>query len=740
MFVLKRDGRKELVHFDKITSRIHKLCYGLDPAHVDATVISQKVIQGVYPGVTTLELDELAAQTAASCATRHPDFSTLAARISVSNLHKQTSKVFSDVVEVLHKHIHPKTFEPSPLVSDGLYETVMANKEKLNSAIIYDRDFNYDYFGFKTLERAYLLSIDKKTIERPQHMILRVALGIHGNDIEAALETYDLMSRQFFTHATPTLFNAGTAKPQLSSCFLLTMQADSIDGIYDTLKQCAVISKYAGGIGLACHNIRASNSYIRGTNGTSNGIVPMLRVFNNTARYVDQGGGKRKGSIAIYLEPWHADIFEFLDLKKNHGNEMERARDLFYAMWMPDLFMKRVEQNGQWSLFCPNECPGLADCWGPTFETLYAKYEAEGKARRTVPAQELWYQILASQVETGTPYMLFKDACNAKSNQQNLGCIKSSNLCTEIVEYTAPDEVAVCNLASLNLSAFVDESAHTYDFQRLYEVTKVVTKNLNRVIDVNFYPVPEAKKSNMRHRPIGIGVQGLADAFAKMRLPFECEGAMQLNKDIFETMYYAAVEASAELAAIHGPYETYEGSPMSKGIMQPDMWSVVPTSRWDWVALRAKVAQHGQRNSLLLAPMPTASTAQIMGNNESTEPFTSNMYNRRVLAGEFTVVNKYLLKDLVERGLWTPDVRNQIIADRGSVQNIRALPQELKNLYKTVWEIKQKVIIDQAADRGAYICQSQSLNIHMAEVCRVELHLLIRYILISPSPLLYMQL
>lgn len=546
MYVLKRDGRKELVHFDKITSRIHKLCYGLDPAHVDATVISQKVIQGVYPGVTTLELDELAAQTAASCATRHPDFSTLAARISVSNLHKQTSKVFSDVVEVLHKHIHPKTGEPSPLVSKELYDIVNANKEKLNSAIIYDRDFNYDYFGFKTLERAYLLSIDKKTIERPQHMILRVSLGIHGNDIEGALETYDLMSRQYFTHATPTLFNAGTPKPQLSSCFLLTMQGDSIDGIYDTLKQCAVISKYAGGIGLAIHNIRASNSYIRGTNGTSNGIVPMLRVFNNTARYVDQGGGKRKGSIAVYLEPWHADIFDFLDLKKNHGNEMERARDLFYAMWMPDLFMKRVEQNGQWTLFCPNECPGLSDCWGPAFEELYEKYEKEpGKGRRTVPAQELWYHILASQVETGTPYMLYKDACNSKSNQQNLGCIKSSNLCTEIVEYTAPDEVAVCNLASLNLSSFVDETTRVYDFQRLYEVTKVVTKNLNKVIDVNFYPVPEAENSNKRHRPIGIGVQGLADAFAKMRLPFECEGAMQLNKDIFETMYVVPPAAPA---------------------------------------------------------------------------------------------------------------------------------------------------------------------------------------------------
>lgn len=727
MYVIKRDGRKEEVHFDKITSRIHKLCYGLDPLHVDATIISQKVVPGLYPGVTTVELDELAAQTAASCATRHPDFSTLAARISVSNLHKQTSKSFVEVVELLHSHVHPKTKQPSPLVSDELYNIVMNNKEKISSAIIYDRDYNYDYFGFKTLERAYLLSIDKKIIERPQHMIMRVSLGIHGEDIEAALETYDLMSRQFFTHATPTLYNAGTTRPQLSSCFLLTMKDDSIDGIYDTLKQCAIISKYAGGIGLSCHNIRASHSYIRGTNGSSNGIVPMLRVFNNTARYVDQGGGKRKGSIAIYLEPWHADVVDFLDLKKNHGNEMERARDLFYAMWVPDLFMKRVEANGSWSLFCPNEAPGLADVWGDAFETLYAKYESEGRARKTMPAQELWFAILSSQVETGTPYMLYKDACNAKSNQQNLGTIKSSNLCTEIVEFTAPDEVAVCNLASLNLSAFVEEAPKTpnphnnnnnkpeYDFQKLYEVTKVVTKNLNRVIEVNFYPVVEAKNSNMRHRPIGLGVQGLADAFAKMRYPFESPEAMALNRDIFETMYFAAMEASCELAEIHGPYSTYEGSPVSKGVLQPDMWGVTPTNRWDWEGLRQKVAKHGVRNSLLLAPMPTASTAQILGNNESTEPFTSNMYNRRVLAGEFTIVNKYLLKDLVEGGMWTPEVRNQIIADRGSVQKVQSIPQNIKDLYKTVWEIKQKAIIDQAADRGAFICQSQSLNIHMAE-------------------------
>lgn len=717
MYVIKRDGKKEIVHFDKITSRINKLCYGLDPDHVDAAVISQKVVQGVYPGVTTVELDELAAQTAASLATQHPEYSILAARISVSNLHKQTSKVFSDVVEMLYAHIHPKTNQPSPLVSEELRNIVLANKDLLNSAIIYDRDYNYDYFGFKTLERSYLLSINKTVVERPQQMIMRVALGLHGSDIDAALETYDLMSKQYFTHATPTLFNAGTPKPQLSSCFLLQMADDSIDGIYDTLKQCAIISKYAGGIGLSIHNIRASSSYIRGTNGSSNGIVPMLRVFNNTARYVDQGGGKRKGSIAIYLEPWHADIMEFLDLKKNHGNELERARDLFYALWISDLFMRRVEANGSWSLFCPNECPGLSDVWGEEFETLYHRYESEGRARRTFPAQELWFAILAAQVETGTPYMVYKDACNRKSNQQNLGTIKSSNLCTEIVEYTSPDEVAVCNLASINLSAFVTDvsQGRNFDFQKLYEVTKVVAKNLNKVIDINFYPIPEARNSNLKHRPIGIGVQGLADAFAKLRYPFESDEAIQLNKDIFETIYYGSLEASTEIAAVDGPYSTYEGSPISRGIIQPDMWGVTPSARWDWNLLREKIARHGIRNSLMVAPMPTASTAQIMGNNESTEPFTSNMYNRRVLAGEFTVVNKYLLKDLVDRGLWTPEIRNQIIAEKGSIQAITSIPEDIRNLYKTVWEIKQKVIIDMAADRGAFICQSQSLNIHIAE-------------------------
>eukprot|EP00599_Poterioochromonas_sp_BG-1_P001270 CAMPEP_0173137912 /NCGR_PEP_ID=MMETSP1105-20130129/3373_1 /TAXON_ID=2985 /ORGANISM="Ochromonas sp., Strain BG-1" /LENGTH=618 /DNA_ID=CAMNT_0014050399 /DNA_START=465 /DNA_END=2321 /DNA_ORIENTATION=- len=544
---------------------------------------------------------------------------------------------------------------------------------------------------------------------------MRVALGIHGEDIEAALESYDLMSRQYFTHATPTLYNAGTSRPQLSSCFLLAMKDDSIDGIYDTLKQCAIISKYAGGIGLSIHNIRAASSYIRGTNGTSNGIVPMLRVFNNTARYVDQGGGKRKGSIAIYLEPWHADIMEFLELKKNHGNEMERARDLFYAMWIPDLFMKRVEENSSWSLFCPNEAPGLQDVWGEEFEKLYCRYESEKRARKTFPAQELWLAIITSQVETGTPYMLYKDACNRKSNQQNLGTIKSSNLCTEIVEYTSSEECAVCNLASLNLAAFVDENKRKYDFEKLYEVTKVVTRNLNKVIDINFYPIPEAQTSNVKHRPIGIGVQGLADAFAKMRFPYESQNAVQLNRDIFEAMYFAALEASCEEAMRDGPYDTYSGSPISRGVLQFDMWDVKPSDRWDWNGLKQKIEKYGIRNSLLLAPMPTASTAQILGNNESTEPFTSNMYNRRVLAGEFTVVNKYLLKDLVERGIWSEEVRNQIMADRGSIQRVSVIPADIKELYKTVWEIKQKSIIDQAADRGAFICQSQSLNIHMGE-------------------------
>ncbi|CBJ32887.1 ribonucleotide reductase large chain subunit [Ectocarpus siliculosus] len=717
MFVIKRDGRKETVSFDKITARISHLCYGLDPKYVEPTLIAQKVISGVYPGVTTSELDELAAQTAAYQATQHPDMSLLAARISVSNLHKCTWKTFSKTIEMLHTYVLPQTGERSSLISDEVFRIVMENKEVLDSAIQDERDFEYDYFGFKTLEKSYLLRANGFVVERIQHMLMRVAIGIHQTDIDSAIESYDLMSQRLFTHASPTLFNAGTPRPQLSSCFLLNVKEDSIEGIYDTLKQCACISKFAGGIGVSIHSIRATDSYVAGSNGSSNGLVPMLRVFNDTARYVDQGGGKRKGSFAMYREPWHADIFAFLDLRKNHGNELERARDLFYALWIPDLFMKRVEADGDWSLFCPNEAPGLPDVFGDEFEALYKSYEAKGLARRSIKARQLWVAIMDAQVETGTPYMLFKDACNSKSNQKNLGTIKSSNLCTEIIEYTDPDEVAVCNLASISLPAFVsagEDGQPAFDFHRLYEVTKVVTRNLNRVIDVNFYPVEEAKRSNFRHRPVGLGVQGLADAFIMMRFPFESEKAAKLNRDIFETIYFGAVEASVELAEKQGTYETYEGSPASQGLLQYDMWGVTPSDRWDWAGLKAKMAQHGLRNSLLLAPMPTASTAQILGNNESVEPFTSNMYNRRVLAGEFAVVNKHLLRDLTTRGLWTPSVRNQIIADQGSVQRVD-IPQDLKDLYKTVWEIKQKVVIDMSADRGAFICQSQSMNVHMAD-------------------------
>ena len=620
---------------------------------------------------------------------------------------------------MLHAYLHPKTGAPAPLIADDVYEIIEKNAARLDAAIHYERDFDFDYFGFKTLERSYLLRVHGEVAERPQQMFMRVSVGVYKEDIDAAIEMYNLMSQRYFTHATPTLYNGGTPRPQLSSCFLLTMKDDSIDGIYDTLKQCACISKFAGGIGLSVHNIRAANSYIRGTNGTSNGIVPMLKVFNDTARYVDQGGGKRKGSFAIYLEPWHSDIFDFLELKKNTGKDESRARDLFYALWIPDLFMQRVEENGMWSLFCPNEAPGLADTCGPAFKELYERYEKEGKARKSVRAQTLWFAILESQTETGVPYMLYKDACNLKSNQQNLGVIKSSNLCTEIVEYTAPDEVAVCNLASIALNMFVkrgdDKTPPTFDFDNLVAITKVVTRNLNKVIDVNYYPVPEARHSNMRHRPIGIGVQGLADAFAMMRYSFESEEARTLNRDIFEAIYYGAVCASIDLAERDGHYETYPGSPASKGQLQFDMWNVTPSKRFDWATVKQRLAKYGMRNSLLLAPMPTASTAQILGNNESVEPFTSNIYTRRVLAGEFPVVNRHLFRDLIDRGLWTPEIRLQIIADKGSVQRINGIPPDLRELYKTVWEIKQKTIIDLAADRGAYICQSQSLNIHIAE-------------------------
>ncbi len=713
MNVIKRDGKNETVKFDKITARIQKLCYGLSPEHVSPALVAQKVIEGVYDGVTTTELDNLAAETAASLTTRHPDFAQLASRIAISNLHKNTKKLFSETMRDLYQFIDPKTNKKASLIADDVMAVIEQHSDLLDSTIIYDRDFGYDFFGFKTLEKSYLLKINGKVVERPQHMLMRVSVGIHKTDIDSVIETYNYMSERWFTHATPTLFNAGTPKPQLSSCFLLQMQDDSIDGIYNTLKQCAEISQSAGGIGLSIHNIRATGSYIRGTNGTSNGIVPMLRVFNDTARYVDQGGGKRKGSFAIYIEPWHADIFDFLDLKKNHGKEENRARDLFYAMWICDLFMRRVKEEGQWSLFCPNEAPGLSDCYGMEFELLYTKYEAEGRARKSIPARELWTAILESQIETGTPYILYKDACNEKSNQKNLGTIKSSNLCTEIVEYTAKDEVAVCNLASIALPRFVINGK--FDHKRLFDVTYTVTKNLNRIIDVNYYPVVEAKNSNMRHRPIGIGVQGLADAFILMRYPFESEEARQLNRDIFETIYYAAMTASKDLAIKEGPYSTYEGSPISKGIFQFDMWGVKPSDRWEWDVLREEVKKHGVRNSLLLAPMPTASTSQILGNNECFEPYTTNIYNRRVLSGEFIVVNKHLLMDLVKMNLWNNDMKNKVIASNGSIQHIPEIPQDIKDLYKTVWEIKQRTVIDMAADRGAFICQSQSLNLFIAE-------------------------
>lgn len=714
MYVIKRDQRKEPVSFDKITSRIQKLCYGLDMNYIDPAEIVVKVVSGVYPGVTTSELDNLAAEIAAYRTTIHPDYAILAARIAISNLHKQTKKQFSTVVEDLYNYIDPKTKKRSSMIGEETFKIIMKHADRLNSAIIYDRDYFYNYFGFKTLERAYLLKINGKTVERPQHMLMRVSVGIHGEDIDSAIETYNLMSEKFFIHASPTLFNSGTNRPQLSSCFLLTIKDDSIDGIFDTLKTCAMISKTAGGIGLNVHKIRANGSYIAGTNGYSNGLVPMLRVFNNTARYVDQGGNKRPGAFAIYLEPWHADIFDFLDLKKNTGKEEKRARDLFYALWVPDLFMKRVESNGDWSLFCPHEAPGLDDVWGEEFEALYERYEREGRARKVVKAQKVWYAVLESQTETGTPYIVYKDACNRKSNQKNLGTIKCSNLCTEIVQYSSPDEVAVCNLASISLPMYVKDK-NTFDFQRLYDVTKVITRNLNKIIDINYYPVPEAKNSNMKHRPIGLGVQGLADAFIMMRLPFESEGARDLNKKIFETIYYAALTASCELSEKYGTYQSYAGSPISQGILQQDMWGVTPSNLWDWDALRRKIATHGVRNSLLVSPMPTASTSQILGNNECIEPYTSNVYTRRVLAGEFQIVNHHLLKDLTERALWNENMKNTLIAYNGSIQKIDAIPEDLKQLYKTVWEIPQKAVIDMAADRGAYIDQSQSLNIHIAE-------------------------
>ncbi|TRO67530.1 ribonucleoside-diphosphate reductase subunit alpha [Christiangramia sabulilitoris] len=713
MYVVKRDGRREPVMFDKITSRVKKLCYGLNEL-VDPVKVAMRVIEGLYDNVTTSELDNLAAEISATMTTAHPDYAKLAARISVSNLHKNTKKTFSEVMTDLFEYVNPRTEEKAPLLSEEVYKVIMDNKEKLDSTIIYNRDFGYDYFGFKTLERSYLLRLNGEIAERPQHMLMRVSIGIHIDDLDAAIETYELMSKKYFTHATPTLFNSGTPKPQMSSCFLLTMKDDSIDGIYDTLKQTAKISQSAGGIGLSIHNVRATGSYISGTNGTSNGIVPMLRVFNDTARYVDQGGGKRKGSFAMYVEPWHADIFDFLDLKKNHGKEEMRARDLFYAMWIPDLFMKRVQEDGKWTLMCPHECPGLFDTYGDEFEKLYEKYEAEGKGRRTIKAREVWEKIMESQIETGTPYMLYKDAANRKSNQKNLGTIRSSNLCTEILEYTSKDEVAVCNLASIALPMFI--KGDEFDHKELYKITKRVTKNLNKVIDRNYYPVQEAENSNMRHRPVGLGVQGLADTFIRLRLPFTSDEAKKLNQEIFETLYFAAVSASMELAKEEGPYSTFEGSPISQGEFQYNLWGIKDeelSGRWDWAKLRKQVMKTGVRNSLLLAPMPTASTSQILGNNEAFEPYTSNIYTRRVLSGEFIVVNKHLLEDLVSRDLWTEDVKNAIMRNNGSVQDIDIIPQDLKELYKTVWEMSMKDIIDMSRHRGYFIDQSQSLNLFM---------------------------
>ena len=713
MFVIKRDGHKEPVMFDKITARIKKLCYSLNPL-VDPVRVSMRVIEGLYDGVTTSELDNLAAEVSATMTTSHPDYATLAARISVSNLHKNTKKSFSETMADLYNYVNPRTGKKAPLLSDEVYKVIKKNAEKLDSTIIYNRDFNYDYFGFKTLERSYLLRLNGVLVERPQHMLMRVSVGIHYDDLDSAIETYNLMSKKFFTHATPTLFNSGTPKPQLSSCFLLAMQEDSIDGIYDTLKQTAKISQSAGGIGLSIHNIRSTGSYISGTNGTSNGIVPMLRVFNDTARYVDQGGGKRKGSFAIYIEPWHSDIFDFLDLKKNHGKEEMRARDLFYAMWIPDLFMKRVESNEDWTLMCPNECPGLYDCHSEEFEKLYLNYEKEGKGRKTIKARELWEKILESQIETGTPYMLYKDACNRKSNQKNLGTIRSSNLCTEILEYTSKDEIAVCNLASIALPMFVKNNS--FDHKELFNVTKRVTKNLNKVIDRNYYPVKEAENSNFRHRPIGLGVQGLADTFIKLRMPFTSDEAKALNQDIFETIYYAALTASMEEAQRDGTYKSYKGSPISKGEFQHNMWGVKDedlSGRWDWAKLRKDVKKNGVRNSLLVAPMPTASTSQILGNNECFEPYTSNIYTRRVLSGEFIVVNKHLLEDLVKLGLWNEELKQELMKANGSIQHIDFIPQDIKDLYKTVWELSMKDIIDMARHRGYFIDQSQSLNLFM---------------------------
>lgn len=715
MQVTKRNGTRESVSFDKVLSRVRKASRGLE---VNPDALAQQVLSQIVDGVKTSELDELTAQLAASLSTLHPDYATLASRIAISNHHKNTRASFSEVVETLANQVMPATGEKSSLLNDELIQITREHAERIDAKIDASRDYLLDYFGFKTLEKSYLLkSTSMKVVERPQHMWMRVSLALWGSDLDKAFETYDLLSQKYIMHATPTLFNAGTPRQQLSSCFLLAMHDDSIAGIYKTLGDCAAISKYAGGIGLHVHNIRARGSLIRGTNGVSNGLIPMLRVFNNTARYVDQGGGKRNGSFAIYLEPWHADVEDFLKLKLNTGVEEERARDLFYALWISDLFMERVEKNEQWTLFCPNEAPGLADVWGDEFRALYEKYEAEGRGRKKVDAQKLWFQILDAQMETGTPYLVYKDAANRKSNQQNLGTIKSSNLCSEIIEYSSPEETAVCNLASIALPAFVKDG--TVDWASLRNATKVATRNLNRVIDINYYPTPETERSNMRHRPIGLGVTGLADVFAMLELPWESEKAATVNQLIFEHMYFAAVEASHEVACTEGSYSTFAGSPASKGQLQPDLWGITPitetSGELDWAALREKVVKQGLRNSLLLAPMPTASTSQILGYNECFEPFTSNLYTRRTLAGEFIVVNKYLLRMLMKEGIWSEGLKQEIVARNGSIQGIASIPESIQSVFKTSWEIKQRTLIDMAASRGAFVCQSQSLNLFLSD-------------------------
>ena len=715
MHVIKRNGKTEDISFDKILKRIKILGQEAGNIQINYSALVMKVIDQLYDKIETTKIDELAAEHCASMSTQHYDYGTLASRIVISNHQKNTNAQFSKVMKQLFQN-EDADGTNKPLVSQEFWDFVKANSKALDAMIIHDRDYLIDYFGFKTLERAYLFKLKNTIVERIQHMWMRVAIGIHGNNIDLVKETYDLMSQKYFIHATPTLFNAGTPRPQMSSCYLIAMEDDSLEGIYNTLKDCAMISKWAGGIGLHIHNVRAKGTFIQGTNGRSNGIVPMLRVFNNTARYVDQGGGRRNGSFAVYMEPWHPDVEDFLEMKQNHGDEETKGRDLFYAIWMCDLFMERVKDNAEWSLFCPHECPGLADVYGDKFRDLYLKYESEKKARRSVSARDLWFKILDSQMETGTPYLVYKDACNLKSNQQNVGTIKSSNLCTEIIEYSDENETAVCNLGSIGLPTFVNEATKQFDYEKLHQITKIVTNNLNSVIDVNFYPTEKTRVSNMRHRPIGIGVQGLADTFVLMDIPFHSDAAKEVNKLIFETIYHAALEKSNEIAIkLKEPYSTFAGSPASKGVLQFDMWGVTPSDRYDWAVLKKSICDHGLRNSLLVAPMPTASTSQILGFNECFEPFTSNLYSRRTLAGEFVIVNKYLMKELIDLGLWNEQIKNNIIANKGSVKQLTNLPEHLRDKYKIVWEIPMKHIIDMSADRGAYICQSQSLNLWMED-------------------------